>query len=37
MSVKKEIIEYLSAEVLTPFKDHPFYIREGVEKEQLIL
>ncbi len=36
MSVKKENIEYLSAEVLTPFKDHPFHIREGVEKEQLM-
>lgn len=36
MSNKKENIEYLSAEVLTPFKDHPFHLREGVEKEQLM-
>ncbi len=36
MSTNKENIEYLNTEVLIPFKDHPFHIRDGVEKEQLI-
>lgn len=36
MSTNKENIEYLNTEVLTPFKDHPFHIRDSVEKEQLI-
>ncbi len=32
----KEKIEYVSVTDLVPFKNHPFKLREGIEKEQLI-
>lgn len=32
----KETIEYVNTELLVPFKDHPFQLRDGEEKEQLL-
>lgn len=32
----KEKIEYMSVNNLVPFKDHPFKMRDGEEKEQLL-
>ncbi|MXQ73058.1 ParB/RepB/Spo0J family partition protein [Clostridiaceae bacterium DONG20-135] len=32
----KEFIEYMKADMLVPFKDHPFKMRDGDEKEQLL-
>lgn len=32
----KETIEYVNTELLVPFKDHPFKLRDGEEKEQLL-
>lgn len=32
----KEIIEYVELDNLIPFKDHPFKMRDGDEKEQLL-
>ncbi len=32
----KETIEYVNTELLVPFKEHPFKLRNGEEKEQLL-
>ena len=34
---EKETIEYLDLKSLVPFRNHPFKLRDGEEKEQLLL
>ena len=33
---EKETIEYLDLKSLVPFRNHPFKLRDGEEKEQLL-
>ena len=33
---EKETIEYLDIKSLVPFRNHPFKLRDGEEKEQLL-
>ena len=33
---EKEAIEYLDLKSLVPFRNHPFKLRDGEEKEQLL-
>lgn len=33
---EKETIEYLDLKTLVPFQNHPFKLRDGEEKEQLL-
>ena len=33
---EKETIEYLDLKHLVPFRNHPFKLRDGEEKEQLL-
>ena len=33
---EKEAIEYLDLKSLVPFQNHPFKLRDGEEKEQLL-
>ncbi len=33
---EQQVIEYIGTDKLVPFKNHPFKMRDGTEKEQLL-